>query len=56
DARVYVRKYKPAMEDVKWAQNKVVATVINGEAIPIVHNRIADVGFTELTIIPTGAG
>ncbi|MCI22285.1 hypothetical protein A2U01_0043461, partial [Trifolium medium] len=21
DARVYVRKYKPAMEDVKWAQN-----------------------------------
>ncbi|MCI79675.1 hypothetical protein A2U01_0100946, partial [Trifolium medium] len=29
-ASVFVRKYIPAMEDVQWAQEGVVATVING--------------------------
>ncbi|MCI89679.1 sulfate transporter, partial [Trifolium medium] len=43
------------MTDVLWAQNGVVATVINGEAIPVVKNRIADAGFPELAIIPMGA-
>ncbi|MCI43074.1 sulfate transporter, partial [Trifolium medium] len=52
---VFVRKYKPKLEDVQWAQNGVVATIINGEAIPVVQNRIADAGFTELAIIPMGA-
>ncbi|MCI04695.1 DUF4283 domain protein, partial [Trifolium medium] len=55
DARVYVRKYKPMMKDVHWAQNGVVASVIKGEAISFVQNRIADAGFLELTIIPMGA-
>ncbi|MCI53476.1 hypothetical protein A2U01_0074723, partial [Trifolium medium] len=35
---VFVRKYNPTAEDVNWAQNGVVATVINGEAIPVVQN------------------
>ncbi|MCI30574.1 sulfate transporter, partial [Trifolium medium] len=52
---VFVRKYKPTMEDVTWAQNGVVATVINGEAISVVQNRITDAGFKELAIIPMGA-
>ncbi|GAU33774.1 hypothetical protein TSUD_393360 [Trifolium subterraneum] len=55
DARVYVRKYKTAVEDVQWAQKGVVASVINGEAISVVYNRIVDAGFQELTIIPMGA-
>ncbi|MCI72085.1 hypothetical protein A2U01_0093348, partial [Trifolium medium] len=50
DTRVYVHKYKPTEEDVQWEHNGVVATVINGEAISVVHNRIADAGFAELTI------
>ncbi|GAU40432.1 hypothetical protein TSUD_397510 [Trifolium subterraneum] len=55
DARVYVRKYKPAAEDVHWAQKGVVASVVNGEAISVVYNRIVDTGFQELSIIPLGA-
>ncbi|MCI20005.1 DUF4283 domain protein, partial [Trifolium medium] len=52
---VFVRKYKPMPEDVNWAQSGVVAIVRNGEAIPVVQNRIADAGFKELAIIPMGA-
>ncbi|MCI18217.1 sulfate transporter, partial [Trifolium medium] len=55
DTRFYVRKYKPTTEDVQWAHNGVVATVINGEAISVVQNRIADAGFADLTIIQMGA-
>jgi predicted SpoU family rRNA methylase len=33
----------------------VVASVINGEAIPVIQNRVADAGFTDLHIIPFGA-
>jgi hypothetical protein len=33
----------------------VVASVINGEAIPMIQNRVEDVGFTDLDIIPLGA-
>ncbi|MCI45304.1 DUF4283 domain protein, partial [Trifolium medium] len=51
-ASVYIRKYKPTTEDVKWAQNGVVVTVINGEVIPVVQDRIADAGFKDLAIIP----
>jgi hypothetical protein len=32
-----------------------VATVINGEAIPVVQNRIIDAGFEDLVITPMGA-
>ncbi|PNX63322.1 putative sulfate transporter, partial [Trifolium pratense] len=42
-------------DDVKWARNGVVATVINGEAIPVVQNRISDAGFKDLVLIPMGA-
>ncbi|MCI58079.1 sulfate transporter, partial [Trifolium medium] len=52
---VFVRKYKPSQDDVLWAQNGVVATVRNGEAIPVVQNRIVDAGFKELVVIPMGA-
>ncbi|MCI17573.1 sulfate transporter, partial [Trifolium medium] len=47
--------YRTVSEDVEWAQNGVVATVINGEAIPVVQHRIADAGFIYLDIIPMGA-
>jgi hypothetical protein len=33
----------------------VVATISNGEALPIIHNRIVDAGFSELDIIHMGA-
>ncbi|MCI35645.1 sulfate transporter, partial [Trifolium medium] len=40
ESRVFVRKFNSRMDDVKWAQNGLVATVINGEAVPVVQNRI----------------
>ncbi|MCI43296.1 hypothetical protein A2U01_0064533, partial [Trifolium medium] len=50
---VFVRKAHDGGRDLgsKWG----VATVINGEAISVVQNRIADAGFKELAIIPMGA-
>jgi len=50
-----VQMYRYHEEDLKWAYNGVVASVINGEAITLVQNRIEDVGFTDLDIIPMGA-
>ncbi|MCI88082.1 hypothetical protein A2U01_0109368, partial [Trifolium medium] len=29
--------------------------VINGEAVPVVQNKITDAGFNELVLIPMGA-
>ncbi|MCI81520.1 sulfate transporter, partial [Trifolium medium] len=43
------------MEDLMWARKGVVATVVNGEAVPLVQERIKDVGFNNLEIIPLGA-
>ncbi|MCI91578.1 sulfate transporter, partial [Trifolium medium] len=40
-----VRKYRPNVNDAKWARQGVVATVKYGEAIPVVQARIADAGF-----------
>ncbi|MCI34757.1 hypothetical protein A2U01_0055978, partial [Trifolium medium] len=53
--RVFLRNYRSQSDDVKWAQNGLVATVINGEAIPVVPNRISDAGFDDLVLIPMGA-
>ncbi|GAU42656.1 hypothetical protein TSUD_398610 [Trifolium subterraneum] len=55
DCRVLLRKYHTELDDVKWARNGVVATVVNGEAIPVVQNRISDAGFGDLVLIPMGA-
>ncbi|MCH96522.1 sulfate transporter, partial [Trifolium medium] len=43
------------MEDLKWARKGVVGTVVNGEAVPLVQERIEDDGFNNLDIIPLGA-
>jgi hypothetical protein len=50
-----VRKYKSREEDIEWASKGVVATVVNGESIPDVQNRIADAGFSDIEIMPMGA-
>ncbi|MCI68277.1 sulfate transporter, partial [Trifolium medium] len=55
DRRVFMRNYRTKTDDMKWAQNGIVATVINGEAVPVVHNRITDAGFDDLVLIPMGA-
>ncbi|MCI27329.1 sulfate transporter, partial [Trifolium medium] len=54
-SRTYVHKYRTAVDDVQWAQNGMVATIINGEAVSVVQNRIADACFKELVILPLGA-
>jgi hypothetical protein len=53
--RVYLRKYRSAPDDVLWARTGVVATISNGEVIPMVRNRIADAGFTDVDVIHLGA-
>jgi len=50
-----VHTYRSVEEDLRWARGGLVATVINGEAIPVIQTRISDVGFKELDIIPMGA-
>ncbi|KAK2444862.1 heterogeneous nuclear ribonucleoprotein A0 [Trifolium repens] len=53
ESRVFLRKYRSKPDDVQWAQNGIVATVING--VPMVQNRIVDAGFDDLVITPMGA-
>lgn len=50
-----VRKYRSTMEDLAWARNGVTATVLNGESIPIVQDRITDAGMLDIDITPLGA-
>jgi hypothetical protein len=52
---IYLRKYRSVPEDVKWARSGVVATVSNGEVIPVVRRRIADAGFSDLEVLHLGA-
>ncbi|MCI35119.1 DUF4283 domain protein, partial [Trifolium medium] len=52
---VYVRKYNFVPDDVEWACTGVVATILNGEAVPLVQNRITDAGFKDLVVIHLGA-
>lgn len=37
------------------ARRGLVGTVINGESIPLIQNRVKDVAFKDLEIIPLGA-
>ncbi|PNX63408.1 putative sulfate transporter, partial [Trifolium pratense] len=53
--KVFLRSFCTKSDDRDWARNGVVATVINGEAIPAVQNRITDAGFHDLVLLPMGA-
>ncbi|MCI83841.1 DUF4283 domain protein, partial [Trifolium medium] len=55
DRKVLLRNYRATQDDVLWAQNGIVAMMINGEAVPVVHNRITDAGFNEVVLVPMGA-
>ncbi|WJX65942.1 hypothetical protein P8452_50550 [Trifolium repens] len=55
ESSILVRSYRSKSEDVQWAQKGLVATVINGEAIPVVQNRVIDAGFEDLVVTPMGA-
>ena len=51
----FVIIYRLVPEDVNWAREGVVATVRNGESIPLIQQRILDAGFENPEIIPMGA-
>ncbi|GAU47370.1 hypothetical protein TSUD_403730 [Trifolium subterraneum] len=55
DHKLLVRSYKTKVDDVCWAQTGLVATITNGEVVPVVQNRITDARFNNLTLIPLGA-
>jgi len=47
--------YRSRAEDLQWARNGVMVSVINGVTIPVVQKRIVDVGVENIDIIPLGA-
>jgi hypothetical protein len=53
--KTLVRNFRTKAADVQWASQGLVATVMNGEAVPVVQNRIADAGFNDVVITPMGA-
>jgi hypothetical protein len=55
ECSIFLRNYRSKAEDVHWAHKGIVATVINGEAVPMVQSRITDAGFTGLVVTPMGA-
>ena len=54
-AKKLVCAYHSNVDDLKWAQSGVLATVVKGEAITLVQSRVEDAGFGDLAIIPLGA-
>jgi len=52
---ISIRKYRSQEEDLLWARKGVVASVLNGELIPMIQNRVTNAGFLDLDIIPMGA-
>ncbi|MCI41826.1 sulfate transporter, partial [Trifolium medium] len=50
-----IRSYRSQVEDLTWARQGVIATVINGESVPLVQQRIEDGGFNNIVITPLGA-
>ncbi|PNX62600.1 putative sulfate transporter, partial [Trifolium pratense] len=50
-----MRSYRSTPVDADWVHNGIVATIFNGEAIPVVQNRILDAGFNDVVLIPMGA-
>ncbi|MCI58950.1 sulfate transporter, partial [Trifolium medium] len=55
DRKVLLRSYRAKPDDVIWAQNGIVATFLDGEAVPVVQNIITDAGFNDVVLIPMGA-
>ncbi|PNX85375.1 putative sulfate transporter, partial [Trifolium pratense] len=55
DRQVFMRSYRTKPIDAKWAQDGLVATIINGEAVPVVQGRLTDAGFSDLALSPMGA-
>ncbi|GAU48878.1 hypothetical protein TSUD_406570, partial [Trifolium subterraneum] len=55
ERQVLMRSYRAQSDDVTWAQNVLVATIITGEAVPVVQNRITDACFDNMVLIPMGA-
>ena len=53
--KMFLPKYTSTKQDVLWARRGLVATVLNGEAIPELQRRIFDAGFEKLDSIPLGA-
>jgi len=54
-SKTFVRRYTPCEDDVEWACNGLVGTVLNGELIPVIQDRVEDAGFKDINIIPFGA-
>jgi len=50
-----IRTYKSTTDDLAWASKGLVASVLYGESILVIQNRIADAGFEDIDIIPLGA-
>jgi hypothetical protein len=50
-----LRMYRSCEEDLHWARNGYFATVIQGEAIPVIQSKIEDAGFSDIDVIPLGA-
>jgi len=50
-----LRKYTSKSDDLLWARNGVIASVLYGESILVIQTQIEDAGFDDLNIIPLGA-
>jgi len=53
--QVFIPKYTSSASDMSWASKGMVASVLNGDAIPMLQRRIFYAGFVKLVIIPLGA-
>jgi len=50
-----MRKYRSSEEDIQWARSGLTASVVRGQSIPDVQDRIEDAGFSDIDITPLGA-
>lgn len=50
-----VRCYRSTDEDLRWARKGFTASVVRGQSIPDIQDRIEDAGFLNIDITPLGA-
>jgi len=53
--RKYILKYRSENKDLDWETNGLVASVVDGEIIPLIQQCISNADFYDLDIIHIGA-
>lgn len=50
----FVPAFSSSLEDRKWAQSSMVASIVEGESALALQQRVEDAGFNQMVVTPMG--